>query len=204
VGRPVGGDSIYNGADDDASGTAAIMELAEAFASLPTPPARSLVFMTVSGEEKGLLGSQWYAENPIFDLDATVANVNIDMIGRNWQDTVVAIGRNESTLGETLERTLASHAELGLAMIDDPWPEENFYFRSDHYNFARNGVPILFFFTGTHEDYHRPSDEAERILYDKTARIARLIFHLGLEIANAPDRPEWDAAAYRRVVEGGR
>jgi len=160
--------------------------------------------MTVSGEEKGLLGSAWYAEHPIFPLDATVANVNIDMIGRNWQDTVVAIGREESSLGATLEAIVAGHPELGLTMIDDPWPDENFYFRSDHYNFARNGVPILFFFTGTHEDYHGVDDEPDRILYDKTARIARLIFHLGLEIADADERPEWDPAAYRRVVEGGR
>ena len=135
--------------------------------------------MTVSGEERGLLGSAWYAENPLFPIGATVANLNIDMIGRNWRDTVVAIGRDESTLGTALEETLREHPELGLEMIDDPWPEENFYIRSDHYNFARKGVPILFFFTGTHEDYHGPNDEADRILYEKTARITRLIFHLG-------------------------
>ena len=88
-------------------------------------------------------------------------------------------------------------------MIDDPWPSENFYFRSDHYNFARKGVPILFFFTGTHEDYHGPNDEADRILYDKTSRITQLIFFLGFEIADASKRPEWDLEAYRRVVEGG-
>ncbi len=204
VGRPINGDSIYNGADDDASGTAAIVELAEAFASLETPPRRSIVFMTVSGEERGLLGSAWYAENPLFPIGATVANLNIDMIGRNWRDTVVAIGRDESTLGTALEETLREHPELGLEMIDDPWPEENFYIRSDHYNFARKGVPILFFFTGTHEDYHGPNDEADRILYEKTARITRLIFHLGRRIADAEGRPEWDPAAYRRVVEGGR
>ena len=203
VGRPVNGDSIYNGADDDASGTAAIIELAEAFAALDTPPRRSLVFMTVSGEERGLLGSGWYAENPLFPLEATVANLNIDMIGRNWEDTVVAIGSDESTLGTTLEATLRDHPELGLEIIADPWPEENFYFRSDHYNFARKGVPVLFFFTGTHEDYHGPDDEPDRILYDKTARIARLIFHLGHRIADADERPRWDPAAYRRVVEGG-
>ncbi len=203
VGRPVDGDSIYNGADDDASGTAAIIELAQAFASLETPSRRSLVFMTVSGEERGLLGSAWYAENPLFPLGATVANLNIDMIGRNWRDTVVAIGADESTLGTTLQETVREHPELGLEVIDDPWPEENFYFRSDHYNFARKGVPILFFFTGTHEDYHGPNDEADRILYDKTARITRLIYHLGQRLADADGRPEWDPAAYRRVVEGG-
>ncbi len=203
VGDPVNGDSIFNGADDDASGTAAIIELAEAFASLETPPRRSLVFMTVSGEEKGLLGSRWYSEHPVFPLDATVANVNIDMIGRNWQDTVVAIGRDESSLGRTLESVVDGHPELGLTMIDDPWPDENFYFRSDHYNFARMGVPVLFFFTGAHEDYHGVDDEPERVLYDKTSRIARLIFHLGVAIADGEARPEWDPAAYARVVEEG-
>ena len=204
VGRPVGGDSIFNGADDDGSGTAAVIELAQAFASMETAPRRSLVFMLVSGEAKGLLGSEWYSEHPVFPLDATVSNLNIDMIGRNWTDTVVAIGRHESSLGTTLERVVGAHAELGLTMIDDPWPEENFYFRSDHYNFARKGVPVLFFFTGTHEDYHGVDDEADRILYDKTARITRLIFYLALEIANADERPEWDPDAYRRVVQGSR
>lgn len=203
VGRPVEGDSIYNGADDDASGTATVMELAEAFAALPTPPRRSVVFMTVSGEEKGLLGSRWYSEHPLFPLESTVANVNIDMIGRNWRDTVVAIGREESSLGETLAAVAAAHPELGLTVIDDPWPEQNFYVRSDHYNFARMGVPVLFFFTGTHEDYHGPDDEPDRILYEKTSRIARLIFFLGLEVADSDERPEWDPAAYRRVVDGG-
>ncbi len=201
VGRPVAGDSIYNGADDDASGTAAIVELAEAFAALPARPRRSMLFMAVSGEEKGLLGSRWYSEHPLFPLDATVANLNIDMIGRNWRDTVVAIGKDESTLGSTLVRVAGEHPELDLAIIDDPWPEERFYFRSDHYNFARKGVPILFFFTGTHEDYHRPSDHADRILYEKTARITRLIYYLGLDIADSGGRPEWDAEAYNRVVE---
>ena len=202
VGRAVNGDSIYNGADDDASGTAAIVELAEAYAAMPARPRRSMVFMAVSGEEKGLLGSQWYSEHPLFPLEATVANLNLDMIGRNWRDTVVAIGRNESTLGATLLQVADEHPELNLDIIDDPWPEERFYFRSDHYNFARKGVPILFFFTGTHEDYHRPSDHVDRILYEKTSRITQLIYYLGLEIADASGRPEWDPEAYRQVVEG--
>ena len=203
VGRPVSGDSIYNGADDDASGTAAVVELAQAFAATNPRPRRSMVFMTVSGEEKGLLGSRWYSEHPAFPLDRTVANLNIDMIGRNWADTVVAIGKAESTLGPLVEEIAAARPELDLAIIDDPWPEERFYYRSDHFNFARNGVPILFFFSGTHEDYHRPSDEPEKIRYEKTARITRLIYYLGLEIGNAEGRPEWDPEAYRRVVEGG-
>lgn len=200
IGRPVNGDSIYNGADDDASGTSAILELAQAFATGPRPR-RSVVFMTVSGEEKGLIGSEWYGEHPLFPLEKTVANLNIDMIGRNWEDTVVAIGKEESSLGETVERVAARHPELGLEVIDDIWPEERFYFRSDHYNFARRGVPILFFFSGVHPDYHRPSDEPSKLKYEKAARITRLIYLLGLEIANADDRPTWDPEAYRRVVQ---
>lgn len=202
VGRPVEGDSIYNGADDDASGTAGIVELAQAFASGPRPR-RSLVFMTVSGEEKGLLGSEWYSEHPLFPLDRTVATVNMDMIGRNWEDTIVVIGKGESTLGALAERVASDHPELGLAVIDDLWPEERFYFRSDHYHFARKGVPILFFFNGVHPDYHRPSDEPDKIKAEKAARIVRLVYLIGIEVANADDRPAWDPAAYRRVVESG-
>ncbi|MEJ2481866.1 MAG: M28 family peptidase [Gemmatimonadota bacterium] len=201
VGRPVDGDSIYNGADDDASGTVTVIELAQAFASLPQAPRRSMVFMTVSGEEKGLLGSGWYADHPTFPLAQTVANLNMDMVGRNWTDTIVAIGKEESTLGPLVERVAAEHPELDMAVIDDLWPEEGFYSRSDHYNFARNGVPVLFFFNGTHDDYHRPSDHADKIAYDKMSRIGRLVFYTGYEIANADDRPAWDAAAYGRVVE---
>lgn len=201
VGRPVDGDSIYNGADDDASGTVTIIELAEAFAALPEAPRRSMVFMTVSGEEKGLLGSGWYADHPTFPLAQTVANLNMDMVGRNWTDTIVAIGKEESTLGPLVERVSAEHPELDMAVIDDIWPEEGFYSRSDHYNFARNGVPVLFFFNGTHDDYHKPSDHADRIAYDKMSRIGRLVFYTGYEVANADDRPAWDAAAYGRVVE---
>ncbi|TDJ48536.1 MAG: M28 family peptidase [Gemmatimonadetes bacterium] len=201
VSKDVEGDSINNGADDDGSGTVTVIELAQAFASLETRPRRSLVFMTVSGEERGLLGSEWYSEHPTLPLEKTVANLNIDMIGRNWQDTIVAIGKEESTLGPLVESIAASHPELDMQVIDDLWPEENFYSRSDHFNFARKGVPILFFFSGVHEDYHQVSDEVEKIGYDKMARIGRLIFYLGLEIANADERPTWDADAYARIVE---
>jgi hypothetical protein len=197
------GDSINNGADDDGSGTVTIIELAQAFASLDVRPRRSLMFMTVSGEEKGLFGSQWYSEHPTRPIEQTVANLNMDMIGRNWQDTIVAIGKQESTLGPLVDAIAEAHPELGMEVIDDLWPEESFYTRSDHYNFARNGVPILFFFNGVHEDYHQESDEVDKIGYDKMARIGRLIFYLGLEVANADDRPMWDADAYARIVADG-
>jgi len=196
-----GADSIFNGADDDGSGTVTIVELAQAFASLETRSRRSLVFMTVSGEERGLLGSQWYSEHPTVPLEATVADFNIDMIGRNWADTIVAIGKEESTLGPLVESVAAAHPELDMQVIDDLWPEESFYTRSDHYNFARKGVPILFFFNGVHEDYHQVSDEVDKIGYDKMSRIGRLIFYAGLAVAEADEPPRWDADAYARVVE---
>ena len=197
------GDSIYNGADDDASGTAAVIEIAEAFAALEEPPPRSTVFLLVSGEERGLHGSRAYADEPPEPVASgrMVANLNLDMVGRNWPDTIVAIGKEHSDLGATLERVNAAHPELGMTAIDDLWPEENFYFRSDHYNFARNGVPVLFFFNGTHEDYHRPSDEVELIDAEKGARLARLVFHLGFEIASVPEPPQWNPESRRMIVE---
>jgi hypothetical protein len=205
VGTPdESGDSIYNGADDDASGTAAVLEVAEAMASLETAPRRSMVFLVVSGEEKGLWGSEWYAENPTVPLDAMVADLNADMVGRNWPDTIVAIGKEHSDLGTTLERVNAAHPEIRMTAIDDIWPEERFYFRSDHFNFARKGVPILFFFNGTHDDYHRPSDEPDRIDGEKAARIAQLLYWLGIEIANTTERPQWNPESYARIVSDDR
>ncbi len=195
------GDSIYNGADDDASGTAMVLEVAEAMATLPVAPRRSMIFLLVSGEERGLWGSTAFAESPPVPIESMVANLNADMVGRNWSDTIVAIGREHSDLGETLQRVNAAHPEIGMTAIDDIWPDERFYFRSDHYNFARRGVPVLFFFNGTHEDYHRPSDELERIDTEKTARIGRLLFLLGLEVAQADARPEWDPDSYEAIVD---
>ncbi len=195
------GDSIWNGADDDASGTAGVVELAEAFSRLGVRPKRSLLFLTVSGEEKGLWGSEYFATHPPVPLAQVVADLNIDMIGRNWRDTIVAIGREHSDLGTTLDRVSAAHPELDMRAIDDLWPDENFYFRSDHYNFARRGVPILFFFNGTHRDYHQASDSPDKIDAEKEARILRLIFYLGMEIADAPERPAWKPESYKKIVD---
>lgn len=195
------GDSIWNGADDDASGTAGILELAEAFSQPGARPRRSLLFLTVSGEEKGLWGSEYFASHSPVPIPQVVANLNIDMIGRNWRDTIVAIGREHSDLGATLDRVAGEHPELDMRAIDDPWPNENFYFRSDHYNFARRGVPILFFFNGTHRDYHQPSDSPDKIDAEKEARILRLLYYLGQEIANAPQRPAWKPESYRKIVD---
>jgi Zn-dependent M28 family amino/carboxypeptidase len=196
---PGAADPICNGADDDASGTSAIMELAEAFAMLPVAPKRSIIFLGVSGEEKGLLGSSYYADNPTVPIDSIVANVNIDMIGRNNPDSVVVIGKTYSTLGPLLEQVNSQHPELRMTTSDDLWPEQRFFFRSDHFNFARREVPAIFFFTGVHEDYHRPSDTVDKIDLDKITRITRLIFHYGNAIANAEQPPQWDPAGLEEV-----
>ena len=194
-------DSINNGADDDASGTAGVIELAEAFSRLGAKPKRSMIFLTVSGEEKGLWGSDYFAANPPVPLTQIVANINLDMIGRNWDDTVVAIGKEHSDLGATLARVNAAHPELRMTAIDDQWPKEQFYFRSDHYNFARRGVPVLFFFSGVHEDYHEVGDSPDKIDSEKEARILKLLFYLGEEVANAPRRPEWKPESYKEIVD---
>jgi hypothetical protein len=200
--RPRGADSICNGADDDASGTVAVVELAEAFAQLQPRPRRSMIFLTVSGEERGLWGSRFFAEHPPVPMPQVVANVNMDMVGRNWTDTIVVIGRQHSDLGATLDRVNAAHPELNMRAIDDLWPDENFYRRSDHYNFAVKGVPILFFFNGTHTDYHQVSDHPDKIDADKTARIIQLAFYLGYEVAQANARPKWNPDSYRQIVQG--
>jgi len=198
--RAQGADSICNGADDDGSGTVAVVEIAEALARLTPRPKRSIIFLNVSGEEKGLWGSAYFSDHPAVPINTIVADLNIDMIGRNWKDTIVAIGKEHSDLGATLNRIGAAHPELNMRPIDDIWPEENFYFRSDHYNFARKGVPILFFFSGTHPDYHQVGDSPDKIDAEKESRVARLIFYLGVEVANAAERPKWNRDSYRTIV----
>ncbi|MGH7585854.1 MAG: M28 family peptidase [Gemmatimonadales bacterium] len=202
--RAQGADSICNGADDDASGTVGVVELAQAFAAKGARPKRSMVFMTVSGEERGLWGSAYWADHPTVPLKDVVTNINIDMIGRNWPDTIVAIGKEHSDLGTTLNRVNAAHPELRMTAIDDKWPEENFYRRSDHYNFARKGVPILFFFNGVHDDYHQPSDSPDKIDAEKMARLTQLLFYLGYDIGNTAERPAWNPESYKAVVEPGK
>jgi hypothetical protein len=194
-------DSINNGADDNASGTAGVIELAEAFSRPGARPKRSMIFLTVSGEEKGLWGSRWFSEHPTVPLEQLVADINLDMLGRNWADTIVAIGKEHSDLGATLERVNAAHPELRMTAIDDRWPEERFYFRSDHYNFARKGVPAIFFFNGVHEDYHRVTDSPEKINGEKESRILKLLYYFGREIGDAPARPKWDEESRRLIVE---
>ena len=157
--------------------------------------------MTVSGEERGLWGSRWYSEFPTLPLANIVADINTDMVGRNWKDTIVVIGKEHSDLGVTLNRVSAAHPELNMQAIDDIWPQERFYFRSDHYNFARKGVPILFFFNGTHPDYHQVGDEVAKVDAEKESRIVKLVFYLGLDVANTTARPKWKPESQRQIVE---
>jgi Zn-dependent M28 family amino/carboxypeptidase len=190
------GDSIYNGADDDASGTAALIEVAEAFASLETAPSRSIIFLAVSGEEKGLLGSRYYVDHPTVPIESIVADVNADMISRNSPDSIAVMGQEYSSLGRLLRRVVTNHPEVQLFVAGDLWPGEDLFFGSDHFSFVRKGIPALWFFAGTHEDYHELSDEVETINTDKAARVARLIFFTMHEIANAAEAPTWTDTSF--------
>ena len=199
--RPGRADSIFNGADDNASGVAGLLELAEAFSRPEARPARSLLFLVPSGEEKGLWGSAYWVRHPTVPLRAVVADLNLDLIGRNWTDSVIVTGPEMSTLGETLRRVTAAHPELRMAPVADRWPEERIFYRSDHYNFALGGVPVLFFTSGTHTDYHQPTDAADRIDAEKAARLVRYVFHIGAAVANEPERPRWNPGSYERLLE---
>jgi len=199
---------INNGADDDGSGTSAILELAEAFAEAAKNgirPRRSILFMTVSGEEKGLLGSEFYANHPIYSLDQTIANLNIDMIGRidekyaqraDSTNYVYLIGSDKLS-SELHAISEASNDQFSQLTLDYTYNDEEdpnrFYYRSDHYNFAKNGIPVIFYFTGVHEDYHRPTDDYPKIRLDKTAKITQLVFATAWELANREDRIKVDA-----------
>lgn len=189
-------DSICNGADDNASGTVGIIELAEAFAALPTPPARSLVFAAMAAEERGLFGSYYYVKNPLVPIANTAAVINLDMIARNPADTVGFAGKDYSSLGALIDRLTDTHPELRLT----PTEHEGIYWGSDHYPFARRAVPALFFFSGIHQDLHRATDDLAHADTDQATRIVRLAFLAGLEVANAPDRPTWDPKALASVT----
>ena len=194
------GEEIFNGADDDGSGTVAIMKIAEAFqnaAKNGNGPKRSILFLHVTGEEKGLLGSAYYVKYPIFPLKNTVANLNIDMIGRvdeahtNNPDFVYLIGSDKlsTELHEISEaiNTKFTNLTLDYTYNDDNEPNR-FYYRSDHYNFAKNNIPIIFYFNGTHEDYHRPSDTPDKINYEVLAKRTQLVFFTAWELANRNER----------------
>lgn len=190
---------IHNGADDDGSGTVAVMEIAEAFQEAKKAghgPKRSVLFLHVTGEERGLLGSDYYAKNPVFPLANTVVNLNIDMIGRCdpencGKDYVYVIG--SEMLSSDLKKISESANNQTVKMelnykYDDPADPQRLYYRSDHYNFAKNGIPAAFYFDGIHEDYHKPSDDPEKIDYAALQKRTKLIFATAWELANRPDR----------------
>ncbi|TVP75955.1 MAG: M28 family peptidase [Gemmatimonadales bacterium] len=206
--NPVDGDSINNGADDNGSGTVALMEVARAISEMDEAPRRSILFVHVSGEEKGLLGSEWFVEQPTVPLESMVASINADMIaGDQHTDTLVVIGKDYSSLGPLVDEINDGMPELNLTTSDDLWPEQRFFFRSDQFHFLRKEIPSLFFFTGVHECYHAVCDTVDFVDHDKGARITRLLAHSVLEIANADERPQWDPAGLEEVREltgGGR
>ena len=190
---------IFNGADDDASGVSAALEIAEAFMLAKKEgngPRRSILIMPVSGEEKGLLGSRYYTDNPIYPLENTVANLNIDMIGRldDWHDNgnyVYLIGSDRLSydLHDLNEKINNEYIGIDLDYrFNDKDDPNRYYYRSDHYNFAKNNIPVIFYFNGVHEDYHKPSDTIEKLDFDKINTITKLIFLTAWEIANRDDR----------------
>lgn len=210
------GEKIYNGADDDGSGTVAVMEIAQAFAkakSLRNGPRRSMLFLLVTGEEKGLLGSSYYVDHPVLPLEQTIANLNIDMIGRiddkhvEKPDYIYLIGSDQLSqelhLLSEKTNTTYSHLELDYTFNADSDPNR-FYYRSDHYNFAKNNIPIIFYFNGTHQDYHRPTDTVDKIDFDILEKRAKLIFHTAWEIANREERPALDTLPENLNVEDSK
>jgi len=202
---------IYNGADDDGSGTVSVMEIAEAFALAAKDgikPRRSILFINVSGEEKGLLGSQYYSENPIFPIANTVNNINIDMVGRidyeyqeaENQDYVYVIGSEmlSTDLKKINEYNNITYTDLILDYRYDAEDDPNrFYYRSDHYNFAKFNIPVIFFFNGVHDDYHQVTDTVEKIEFPLMTKRAQLIFHTSWDLANRENRTRVDGTNTR-------
>jgi hypothetical protein len=191
---------IYNGADDNGSGTVAIMEIAQAFQKAKEAgngPKRSILFLHVTGEEKGLLGSKYYVNNPIFPLKNTIANLNIDMIGRvddaheENPNYIYLIGSDKLStelhnISEEINATF-TNINLDYTFNDDNDPNR-FYYRSDHYNFAKNNIPIIFYFNGVHQDYHEASDTPDKINYELLQKRTQLIFYTTWELANREKR----------------
>ena len=192
VGTPdESGDSIYNGADDNASGVAVLLEVADALSRLHERPRRSVIFLAASGEERGLLGSRDFTDDPSGRIDRVVANVNLDMLGRNDPGVLFQLGGELSSLGPLAE-DLARRPGLGLALIPDPDSETDAsWLRGDHVSFLRYDVPSLFLTSGLHPDYHRPSDEVGRLDTDKAARTGQLVFWLVRAVADDAERPAW-------------
>ena len=195
---------IYYGADDNGTGTSALMEIAEATVFNKNAPRRGFLFLAVSGEERGLLGSKYYVNKPLLPLNNTVANLNIDMVGRNAPDSVYVIGSNmiSQDLHAISEFTASHKDEMFLNYRynskDDP---QRFYYRSDHYNFAQFGIPIIFYFAGTHKDYHKPTDTVDKINFAKLEKVSRLVFLTGWGVANNDTRPRKNAGQLPKLPD---
>ena len=192
---------IFNGADDDGSGTVAILEIAQAFQIAFTDgsgPKRSLLFLHLTAEEKGLLGSKYYVENPLYPINNAVANLNIDMIGRldpkrpdKNENYIYLIGsdRLSQELHEVSEQANLKYVGLDLDYTFNAENDPNsFYTRSDHYNFAKENIPVIFYFNGTHEDYHKPTDTPDKINYELLSKRTKLIFYTAWDLANREKR----------------
>lgn len=206
---PAGEDTICNGADDDGSGTTAMLAMAEALAKATTRPKRSILFVWHCGEEKGLWGSRYFTEYPTVPLNSIVAQINMDMIGRTKAEgdtntrnkeltgpnTIYLIGSTmmSTELGEIVNAVNKSYLNLTFdTRYDDPKDPNRFFYRSDHFNYAKKGIPIIFFFDGVHEDYHRKSDTADKIDYQKMEKVTRTIYMTTWEIANRAARLKVD------------
>ncbi|WP_281614037.1 M28 family peptidase [Flammeovirga sp. SubArs3] len=196
---------IHNGADDDGSGTTGVLEIVDAFAQAKKDgkgPRRSILFMTVTGEEKGLLGSEYYSEHPIFPMEKTIADLNVDMIGRgddahkDQPNFVYVIGSDMLSSDLHSIHTQVSQTYKSDLALDYTYNEKNdpnrYYYRSDHYNFAKHGVPVIFYFNGTHEDYHQPTDTVDKIAFGPMQNRAQLIFATAWELAHRDKAPVVD------------
>jgi Zn-dependent M28 family amino/carboxypeptidase len=195
---------VYNGADDDGSGTVAVMEMAKAFAKAKKQghgPKRSILFLHVTGEEHGLHGSRYYSENPLFPIANTITDINIDMIGRrdvehaktNNYVYVIGADRLSTDLHNAVVAQNDKYTKLDLDFkFNDPKDPNHFYERSDHYNFAKHGIPAVFFFNGVHEDYHGKGDEPQKIEYDALTKRTQLAFVIAWDLANRENRPVVD------------
>lgn len=212
-------DAICNGADDDGSGTTALLGMAEALSRAKQRPKRSVLFVWHCGEEKGLWGSRYFTEYPTVPLDKIVTQLNIDMIGRSKKaddtsarnkdltgpDSIYVIGSTmmSTELGALSQQVNKSFLNLTYDVkYDDPADPNRFFFRSDHFNYARKGIPIIFFFDGVHEDYHRPGDEPQKIDYDKMEKVARTIYMTLWEVASLKERPKVDKPLPAQLTQG--
>lgn len=204
-----GPDKIFNGADDDGSGTVSVLSIAEALAKTPKRPKRSILFVWHCGEEKGLWGSEYFNKFPTVDIKQVVAQLNIDMIGRSrkaddtnpknkdlsGEGVIFVIGKDmmSSSLGAVVDGTNKGYLNLNYdTRYDDPKDTNRFFFRSDHFNYAVNGIPITFWFDGVHEDYHQVGDEPQKIDYNKMEKVARTIMITMLNVADLKERPKVD------------